>query len=273
MANALDAEVSALSVLPPPYTLQQGLATIEFEFEKDLQQAVQQALELRCTKQGLDAKNAHVIRGNQDRDIGRWANSNAVDLICVGLHDRSGAEYFLGTVATAALRYADAAVFGCRGPIDEGEISKVVLALDSDFDAQEILQQTKAFLKHFPNAKIHVRHIVRPIASFASELLSDDEKALKSSIEPYNKGLQHSYEQELDKHLNAMELSVESIEVMVDTPSAEIKSAAAMLGADLIIMGTGKHIGVGWHIGSTTNNVMHDSYCNVLALRTTPHVR
>lgn len=50
-----------------------------------------------------------------------------------------------------------------------------------------------------------------------------------------------------------------ALHLLEGTPSKEIKNLLERSGAELAVMGSGKPVGAGWLIGSTTQNVLHGS--------------
>ncbi|MGI9326767.1 MAG: universal stress protein [Pseudomonadales bacterium] len=267
IARDHNAQTSALAILPPPMYIQRGTATLEVDFEQDLSSAVVAGLKATCTDLGLAEACANVSRGRVHEAVEDYAKENDVDLVCVGLHERDLEEYFLGTTATAVLRHVNADVYGCRTGLATGYYRNVIVALDSGDDAlsRSMLAKTKQFLAPYPNADVHIRHVMRPLAvNWAGSL---EDYASSTGWQELNSELIRATEDGLGALVADESLVASSVEVLHGQPSSKIKEEVQALSADLLIMGTGAHIGIGWHIGSTTNNVMHGVGCDVLAIR------
>ncbi len=267
IARDHDARASALAVLPPPMYIQRGTATLEVDFEQDLSSAVVDGLKAKCAEVGLSEECAHVSRDRVHEAVDAYAKANDVDLVCVGLHDRDLGEYFVGTTATAVLRHANADVYGCRTGLTAGYYQNVILALDpgDDTHSRSLLAKTKQFLAPYPDARIHVRHVMRPLAVNWAGSLEDYSSG--AGWQELNSELIRATEEGLEALVADESLVASSVDVLHGQPSRKIKEEVQSLSADLLIMGTGAQLGIGWHIGSTTNNVMHGVDCDVLAVR------
>ena len=252
-------EHSAISVLPAPVKVDRGLTTLEMEFDPVQVKAATTVIRERCLGLGMSAQDIHVVHGSKTVAAAEWANENDVDVIGVGIHRRDSFDYFLGTTATGLLRHADSAILGCHAA-KALTLNKILLAVDVDEHLPSLLKQTATLIKLKPSAELHVVSAFRPIDPYVSELNS-------SLARSFTNQARSAKEHQIDHNLTAAHIHYKDLEVRVGIPSEVIKSNAKKLDVDLVIMSTGRHLGFGWHTGSTTNNVMHGVETNVLALR------
>ncbi len=259
LAETTDTNHSVVSVLPAPVKINRGLATLGIEFDADEIQAAKQAIPDRCIALGLQSKNLHIVRGGKAIAAAEWVNDNNAGVVCVGIHKEDGLGYFLGTTATGLLRHADSAIFGCHAN-QALRFKKILLAVDVDEHLPALLEQVAALQKYVPNAELHVLSAFRPIEPYTSELNS-------SVVRSFSNQARAAKSEHIDGYLSSAHIRYKDLDIRVGVPSAVIKTTAQELGVDLIIMSTGQHLGFGWHIGSTTNNVMHGVQTNVLAFR------
>ena len=111
-----------------------------------------------------------------------------------------------------------------------------------------------------PNAEVYIVSAMRPIDPYVSKLNS-------SMVHSFTQQAREARVGEIDNQLSEANIHYKDFELRMGIPSAAIKLSAEKLDPDLVIMSTGRHLGYGWHTGSTTNNVMHGIQTNVLALR------
>lgn len=191
--------------------------------------------------------------------IMRYAREMDIDLIVMGTHARNGvSRLFLGSVAAEVLRVADLPVLVIRPdhPVADGGYRKVVVAVDLSEDSAALLQQATA-LVDTDNAQLRVVHVSESRSSapyFGTE--TADEQRKKADLA-------------LKELLNNTSFSdkVES-RVLVGRPEEQITATAKDFDADLIVMGsTGTSRIGGMLLGSTTDRVVRQAPCAVLAWR------
>ncbi len=259
LADAAGSKLSVVSVLPSPVLVNRGLTTMEMEFDPEEIKAATDAIEDRSRDLGIEARHLHIVRGGKATAAAEWANENDVGVICAGIHKRDGFEHFVGTTATGLLRHADSAILGCHASRSL-TLKKILVAVDIDEHLDSLLEQTATLLKVVTNADVYFMSAFRPIDPYVSKLNS-------SMIHSFAKQAREAKLTEIDEHLSRAAIDYKDLEVKMGIPSAAIKTQAEKLGVDLVVMSTGKHLGFGWHTGSTANNVMHGIQTNVLTLR------
>jgi len=262
IADQQSAKLSILTVVRPVTHLYAGLDTVLGpEFEAQLRQAAQSEVKNLCRTRHVPERCARVDVGEPGATIAEFAERHAADLIVVGAHDRHGLEYFVGTNATAVLHRAHCDVLGVRVPSSEGNYRLIVVGIDGEPGSREVLDRARDIAR---GGNVHVVLVVKPPLSgyavssdeFADNPLLDDLAAMEQHVIEVVQGLVDS----------AGFANVE-VEVLHGKPSQQIKRYLQRIGADLVVMGSGDHVGVGWMIGSTTNNVLHGGSCDALVVR------
>lgn len=139
----------------------------------------------------------------------------------------------------------------------------ILVAVDVTEEAQEVLARAMLIAQK-NEATLSLITVVRPltyaytgieVAGLAAAAI-DFERQAKASVEETLSGL-----------CGAHDLQPAHTLVLFGAPAAEIKKQAAVIGADLIVLGShGKH-GLGLLLGSTANGVLHGADCDVLTVR------
>lgn len=137
------------------------------------------------------------------------------------------------------------------------------------------LNETKSYiedkvtqLQQLTQAKLSVIHVVEPIPSayFAGEYGAISGLNAYDSIEATKELKKRSVEllQPLVKRLNVAE---KNLHVMIGYTSQEVLAFCEKKNVDLIITGSHGIRGLKLLLGSTTNAILHNAKCDVLAVR------
>lgn len=84
------------------------------QVEDRLQKELKDKLSDLATTHGIPADNAHFLCGAPSREIHRFAEDNATDLIVLGTHGQKGVQLLLGSTANAVLHGASCDVLAVR---------------------------------------------------------------------------------------------------------------------------------------------------------------
>ena len=131
IAQRFDATLHALSIVPEgPYGTLEGE---EGEAERDAKRAVEQ-VEDEASRKGVETVTA-VRRGVPDEEILGYAEGNAIDMIVMGTHGRTGLDrVIVGSVTETVVRKATVPVVTVR-------VQETVSVQDAD-DAAELALET-----------------------------------------------------------------------------------------------------------------------------------
>lgn len=256
-------DLTVVSVIKPVAQFFGGMdMSREARFESEMERVAQAEVERICRSAKVPVRCARVEVGDPETRIAEIAERHKCDLIAVGAHDRHGMEYFLGTTAAIVLQTAACDVLGVRGSGAQGRYARVLAAIDGGNGSAPILRRAG----ELPGPReLRALLVIRPLlAGLGIETKDLDDQWPVDQIE---QGLQQRLVSKARAHLEAAGLREIEVEVARGTPSKQIKRAAARLKADLIVIGAGEHVGVGWRIGSTTNNVLHGAPCDTLIVR------
>ena len=191
--------------------------------------------------------------------IMRYAHEKGIGLIVMGTHARRGvSRLFLGSVAAEVLRVADlpVLVIGPDHPVADQGYRRIVAAVDLSEGSGELLQQAAA-LSDDEDARLRVVHVceARSMTPYYAVEVAEDQR--KSATEA------------LRKLLDKTDLpgDVEP-QVLVGVSEEQITASARDFDADLIVMGSAGMSRLGrMLLGSTTDRVLRQAPCAVLALR------
>lgn len=138
----------------------------------------------------------------------------------------------------------------------------ILLALDLHPEHDKNTEMRAQEIRHDTGAKLSVIHAVEHItsygAAFAYPALADLEEQLLAESK-----------KQLAECGERLDVKQDDQYVELGAPKAVLLDAAKRLGVDLIIIGS--HTRHGFHLllGSTVNAVLHETPCDVLAVRLT----
>lgn len=191
--------------------------------------------------------------------IMRYAQAKDIDLIVMGTHARRGvSRLFLGSVAAEVLRIADlpVLVIGPDHPVADKGYRRILVAVDLSEGSAALLQQATA-LSDDDDVALRVVHVceARSMTPYYAVEVAEDQR--RSATEALEKLLQRV----------ALPDPVES-QVLMGLSEEQIAASAQDFKADLIVMGSAGMSRIGrMLLGSTTDRVLRQAPCAVLALR------
>jgi nucleotide-binding universal stress UspA family protein len=257
LARWYRAEVHAVVVLPrtpqawsDPPTL--DLASLE-PIREDRFVARLSEFTSHATAAGV-AACTKVLYGSPDREIVRYADGIAAELIVMGTHGRAGfPRLLLGSVTEKVLRHADRPVLTVRqgasprGPFERPPFQSLLCPID--FSPSSLRAIPYVFsLGEEANARVTLLHVRTPEQRPADEAL-DHLRALVPR--------------------DAREWCQIREVVTTGRVSEEILGVAETTDARLIVMGVQRRGGLGLRtFGSTTHHTIRHAHCPVLTIAT-----
>jgi len=140
--------------------------------------------------------------------------------------------------------------------------ASILVAIDFSAAAAAVIRRAADVAKR-NDAKLSLIHVV--------EYLPPPEMVYEASMTPdwasYQDVLVRNAESTLEKFCAAHNLVNVSQSVVVGAPKYEICNYATEHGCDLIVMGAHGLHGIRLLLGSTTNGILHEMPCDVLAVR------
>lgn len=237
------------------------LAFSELPGAAQLESALEQAATQRAD--AFVAAIDHPTVNAVERDLAaaprivRYAREHKCDLIVMGTHARKGvARMFLGSVAAEVVRQAAVPVL-VVGPDHSAQVapySTVMAAMDFSASAAAALDAGRALLAA-DGGRLIVEHVVddRPLPPYATDTLAAAQR--EAAEEAMRDFLQ----------TQCPDAAAQSV-VSVGAPHSQLVHSARDLGADLLVLGTqGQGMLDRLLIGSTTERVLRDAPCPVLA--------
>ena len=212
---------------------------------------------------GLQAAR-EVREGVPHRTILEYADEQAVDMIVMGTHGRTGADRArLGSTTERVLALADVPVLSVRAtddgdtPAASGPYDRIVIPTDGS-DAAERAAENALEIAEKYDADVHTVYVV-------DTTTYDLEDSPRSIIGLLKEGGQNATEtiaeMARDRDLKA------TTEVRRGVPAEELLEYVSSVDVDLIAMGTrGRAIGSGRLLGSTTARVVRRSPVPVLTV-------
>jgi nucleotide-binding universal stress UspA family protein len=269
LGRLFGAEVLVLHVVAPPpvfpvegYIPPQVYEDLLKSARRDAQERFD-ALLGSVAGSGLDVR-IRLEEGPPARRILEVATQEAVDLLVVGTHGRTGLERLvLGSVADRMVRQATCPVFTVRSAPDNGprgEIRRLCYATDFSPTARAAWPWVVA-LASATGASVDLVHVTfQPVA---------DRHMSAESIGRMADLLREQGRIEAERFLEKSTLTRERVEVHLPqgVPGEQIVHRAQAQAADLVVMGTHGWSGiVRWMLGSVAHHVIQAAPCPVLTV-------
>lgn len=135
--------------------------------------------------------------------------------------------------------------------------NRILVATDLMEGAEIILKKASELAKQM-KAELHLLHVVEPLPGYGYAFIGSAEIEVELVKEAKN-------------HLNKLgkkyEVDAKHRHVEIGPTKVEIIRIAEECDADLIVVGSHGHHGIGVLLGSTANAVVHSAKCDVLTVR------
>jgi universal stress protein A len=142
---------------------------------------------------------------------------------------------------------------------------KILAAIDLTDEARQVLDRAQEATRQ-NNAELSLIAVVKPINQVYSGF---DVAALSADAALIEADATRQAQTRLAEEAKALGIPPSRTHVTRGNPAHEIRSMAAELGVDLIVMGTHGRHGLGLLLGSTATGVLHGCPCDVLTVRIT----
>jgi universal stress protein A len=139
----------------------------------------------------------------------------------------------------------------------------ILVALDTTDEAEDVITVAREIAEQ-NNSRVSAITVIRPMADFYADLYSTLEDRADTGIELQAVERATVWLSDLAKRYD---IDVDTANVIIGTPAAEIRQLAEKIGADLIVLGAHGRHGLGLMLGSTANAVLHGAPCDVLAVK------
>jgi nucleotide-binding universal stress UspA family protein len=216
------------------------------------------------------AVDAELVEGRVWREIVARADALEADLMVLGTHGRSGFDRIvLGSVTEKVLRSAPCPVLTVPRaasdavPIAPGLFKRVLCPTDFSPAAERAVRWAMSIAQE-ADAELFMLHVLEAAAP------ADLEGFPRSSLAAYRKEYEAWSLRRLQREIPEAARVCCTVRELTAAGSAhkEILRAAEEHGCDLIVMGVGRHRGVGDRLfGSTTQHVVRTAACPVLTVR------
>jgi len=254
VARLSRAKITVATAVPDLRSLYRGTEHRMHEsFDETMIEAAEDGIDDLCRKAGVKPAEIMVLRGDPDSVVAREAHAVNADLIVFGNHDRHGLDHYVGGFGVGLLHRADCDLLAVNlAAKGLGFSSPLTAVAGDDHDARVLWRARK-----LSTGTLDLVHVVRPPWR---EPWADVEDVAES-----RNALAHRVRDRLSDRLQASAPFKLAIEF--ETPSKGIEQAAVAGGHDYIIMGSGTHSQLGWHLGSTAHNLLSRTRLDVLLVR------
>ncbi len=244
LAKQFHAQLIVVTAIPDLRNLYGGTESkLQQSFSRELTEDAKDKLLEKCKRAKIGPHQTLVVHGDADHIIAGEALLLGVDLIVFGNHDRHGLDHFVGGFGLGLLYRAHCDLLAVYSAKEFQDHTRPLVAVAGEPSDEHLLVQARI---HYPNIPLTLVHVMR------HHLWSGEnsEKTIKATLM-----------QTLGAY-SPVELILET-----GTPSTEIDHAAAQGGHGLIIMNSGRHSQLGWHLGSTAHNLLSRTHADVLLVR------
>ena len=226
---------------------------------------------LLLTKAGYNVRT-QIREGDTALELLALANSEAVDLIAMSTHGRTGlSRIALGSIAERVLQNATLPLLLVRNQKAseaDTKIQQILTPLDGSDFAEQAVPVASEMAKQC-NASLTLLRVIQELDEHNKRLLFKNQQEAEESMRRW-KALSSRYLEQVAYRLYSDGFKVHA-EILSGDPDSTICTTAETLPADLIVMSTHGRSGVArWVYGSVANKVLRNAPCPVLLVRNQP---
>lgn len=141
--------------------------------------------------------------------------------------------------------------------------ANILIAVDLSGESRAVLDAAKAVSAR-TGARMHLLTVVKPLTQVYGGL---DMAPIARGTISFEEEASTQARKQLETLADEYGIDQQNVHVILGAPGPEIRDLARSTGADLIVLGSHGRHGFNLLLGSTANAVLHDSGCNVLAVR------
>ena len=245
LAREQDAALHAVAVVRNALLSPKGFFSADMVDREGIMAQARNALQARVAAICERQPGTDVLSGKPSEAIVNVARHRDCDLIVLGAQPREGPERFLGTTATNILRLADGIdLYACHRADPQTPLDRITVAIDGSRLSPHALAAARDLTATRKASQVQVVCVVEDESRESDRIISAARGYLK------------------DTDWSDLLVCIGTGGV-VDTLEQTIRA----FDSDLLIISSGRNIGPGWAIGSTTNSLLHEISCDVLIVR------
>ena len=135
----------------------------------------------------------------------------------------------------------------------------IIVGVDLNADTDAITIERAKQLAKMYNAKLYLVHAVESLNAYGTPYID-------IAVADIEKEISTAHKQQLLQEAAQQGIPTDALIVEIGTPTNVIIEQAQKIQADLIIVGAHSHHGLSLLLGSTTDSILHDAPCDVLAV-------
>jgi len=219
---------------------------------------------------GIDPANVQVRFGYPADEISRTAKDDDVDLIVIGVHNRSGLSRLLGSTTRAVMNATSCPVLAIHPDQDNdhevsdkgnGKYTNLLVAVDTSKTMSEVFAHASNFTGSDTHA--HVISVVVPVAA-AMAGMSPESFSSRWPLKDIEADILKQVHCAISSAMVDASLNEYDLEVRQGDPAEEVVDYASSLNADLIVIGSGRrNVLERLFLGSTTHAILNRTPCDV----------
>ena len=246
LAGEYGSSIRVVSAVRPALLTPKGFFRADTIDKDELLDEARWALRLRVKSAGSGHLDSDIMVGKPSEIIANAAGYRGCDLIVMGAHPRSRSETIFGTTATNVLRLAqNVDIYACHRTDPSLPVNRILVAVDGSNLTPHVLLETKLLMETNLTAQPADVRIVCVVKDGKNDLIASA----------------------FHEFVAASRLADESHQVVTGEVVPCLEGLVHEFDADLLIVGSGRHFGVTWYVGSTSNRILHEAACDVLVVR------
>ena len=250
-----DIDIRLATAIPDLRALYHGAEdATQRKFSESLAAKAQDELNDLAAGAGIRSGQTVVLRGDADQAISRHAREFGADLVVFGNQDRHGLDHFVGGTGLGLLYRAPCDLLAVHPATPEAHLRRPLIALADDPEDIALMQ---AVHRHFPGPNLRGVHVLRPPWT---ECVST-----RREVEALHEQMVVAARARLAAALG--DQVPDALALRFGAPSDQIVDHARSQPVDVIVLGSGQHSLMGWHLGSTAHNVLTRTAHDVLLVR------
>lgn len=253
-------EMIAVTAIPDLRALYRGRESgLHQRFDHDVVEFASGRLDRLCRQAGVGRVPTEILRGEPGHAVAQKLDEWSADLVVFGNPNPHGWNRYLGGFRMGLLHTTHCDLLA----VSESDASRryrvPLVAVNLDGHQDRLVQRARTFL---PDVSLSLLHVVR---SRWSDYQVDPVRFAfgnrEQDIERTHALMHEMFDPLLTTYAPA------SLEFEAGIPSKRIHKRAREGGHDVVVINSGVHHGLGWHLGSTAGNILSAATYDVLVVR------